>query len=258
MPLLCRIEPFSRSASRSRRFQLLLSVLYVRESSGFNMQRGLSESNVSGAVPSAALTYGELTTHGFLSMLDRLPARHRLTNGSVLFDLGSGVGKFSMGAAMMTPVRASVGIEIVEWRHSIAQRVKARAAELELLTAGELSRLSFRLGDALDPAQFASSATHVYTANLCFSDSMNKRLVAALEHVEAQFECIMVLVQLPLDPLATVCLLLHKTAVVQMTWSSATVYYYCRCSMHSTEAREPSVSHIAGTAAAVGSASRSL
>ena len=62
----------------------------------------------------------------------------------------------------------------------------------------------------------------------------------------------------PLDPLAAVCLLLHKTAVVQMTWSSATVYYYCRCSMHSSEAREPSVSHIAGTAAAVGSASRSL
>jgi hypothetical protein len=209
-------------------------VLYLREASGFNMQRALSDGNVANsarAVSGAALTYGELTTHGFLSMLDRLPARHRLTNTSVLFDLGSGVGKFCLGAAMMTPVRASVGIEIVEWRHSIAQRLTARAAQLELLTADELSRVSFRLGDALEPAQFASAATHIYASNLCFSESMNQRLASALEQMGPQFECIMVLVQLPpaIDPSA-VCLRLLRTAIVQMTWSSAKVYYYCRCS----------------------------
>merc|ERR1712098_226936 len=125
---------------------------------------------------------------------------------------------------MMTPVRSAVGIEIVPSRHDIAQVAQKDATKAGILTATDEARLRFILGDALDSSQYASNATHLYAANLCFDEGMNKKLVEGLRAMGPQFRCIMVL-----RPLSVTwrCIKMMGTQPVRMSWSHSSVYYYC-------------------------------
>ena len=214
---LCDLPRLRESSHAALRYQRLIASLYAKQTGyGHAATRGRHE------------TYGELTTEGFLSMLEHLPVNHRINKRSVLFDLGSGVGKFVFRAAMMSQVSAAIGIEIVEKRHGIAQTVLEKAEATALLTTEERRKVRFETGDALDVQRYATLATHLYAANLCFNEEMNRRLAQGLSAMGKQFQCIMVLVKLPVE---SPCLQLIRSRPVRMSWSHSKVYYYCnRCS----------------------------
>ena len=103
LPSLCQVESFAASSRAAALYQRLLREVFSPKS-GYG----------STATKARHETYGELTTEGFLTMLDLLPRGYGLDASSVLYDLGSGVGKFVFGAVMMSPVKTAVGIEIVD------------------------------------------------------------------------------------------------------------------------------------------------
>jgi hypothetical protein len=65
---------------------------------------------------SRELTYGEVLTEGIQNLYDALP----LEPSSVVLDLGSGVGKFTVYTALTQNVSLSWGIEVVQHRHDQA------------------------------------------------------------------------------------------------------------------------------------------
>merc|ERR1712086_1079404 len=142
-------------------------------------------------------TYGELSTEGFLTMVDNLPSQNRLNSHSVLYDLGSGVGKFVFGAALMYKVKRAVGIEIVSSRHAMAVVSKEDCIKKGICDSQVQESVEFMEGDALDSSTYGLVATHLYAANLCFSQDMNLRLAQEMKNMGPQFSCLMVLVKLP-------------------------------------------------------------
>ena len=68
---------------------------------------------------------------------------------------------------------------------------------------------SYGPGDALDSAQYAANATHIYAANLCFSDDTNDRLAHALLQV-GQHSLYNLNLSLSLTYMACSCWLLRR------------------------------------------------
>ena len=214
-----------------------------RDASGSGLWASHSAESQRMARAHRELTYGEITTEGALNMLDRLPAQHALGSSSVLFDVGSGEGRFTMLAAMVFGVRRAVGIEIVEARHAVGgaarqrllQRLRggggggggalAGGALRELLLA-RAGQTELRLGDALAPSAFAE-ATHVYAANLLFGEALNQRLAAALAHAPA-LHCVATLKELPSQSLPSGWALAGEM-LAEMSWSSdSDVFLYLK------------------------------
>lgn len=116
----------------------------------------------------SAETYGEIQIAAAARLLAYLRPKRR----DVLYDLGSGRGRFALHAALGTAVGRVVGVELARSRHSMAVALREaartegwrRAARLELRCA-DLLRVG--LGDA----------TIVYCCNTAFPDAALERLV---------------------------------------------------------------------------------
>lgn len=118
-------------------------------------------------------TYGEIMPTAALRMLESL----RLGPRDVFMDLGCGVGKVCMMAALATGVRKVVGVELASRRIEYARRVVAQAEKAGLVAR---RRVELHEGDILR-ADF-SRATVIYTCStafpLSFMHGLMRRLAA--------------------------------------------------------------------------------
>lgn len=125
------------------------------------------------AVGSDAM-YGELMP----SAADRLFDALALGPKDELFDLGSGVGKVVLHAALSRPLRRAVGIEMMASRHDQAVEVLEMIERRDLLRTeccelwcGDFMRLPL------------TGATVVYTCSTAFPDALLTRLARRLRRL---------------------------------------------------------------------------
>lgn len=145
-----------------------------------------SSSDVSSNPHKVSLCYGEPTAHSFIKIFNimcmgsLLPQEHRLTNSSILVDLGSGYGRFVFAAKILCNVAQSIGIEYSPTRHDYATKchdmiktkqtsgnetVDINVEGVELLQ-GDLCSETYKLT--------LSKCTHFYAFDARFSaDTMN-------------------------------------------------------------------------------------
>lgn len=116
-------------------------------------------------------TYGELMPTATVRMLEQL----QLSRADVFYDLGAGVGKVVLLAALTTPVARAVGIELARRRVELGTRALARA-RAERLSGAE--RAALHEDDMLRcPLE---DATVVYTCSTAFSSAFMRKLVRRL------------------------------------------------------------------------------
>lgn len=89
--------------------------------------------------------YGEIEFLPFLAFLSLVP----LDKNTVFYDLGSGTGKAVLAAAMVYPLKRSVGIEIMPELHAAACGQKNKLATLPAY-AEAAEKIDFFLGDFLE------------------------------------------------------------------------------------------------------------
>ena len=145
----------------------LLRCLY-RGVDGFEIPRA-DERSVARSKGSS--TYGELMPTATVRLLAQLELRRR----DVFVDLGAGVGKVVLLAAMTTPAGAALGVELSATRVELGERVFAEARRQRVRGAG---RASLRQADMLTTE--LDDATVIYTCSTAFSDRFMKRLVRRL------------------------------------------------------------------------------
>ncbi|MEM7496045.1 MAG: hypothetical protein AAF471_08010, partial [Myxococcota bacterium] len=87
-------------------------------------------------------TYGEITIGG----ADQLLEAFDLTAKDIFYDLGSGRGQLVLHAALATPARKSIGIELSRMRHDEAVRAFERVTASGALHP---KRVELRLADIL-------------------------------------------------------------------------------------------------------------
>lgn len=102
-----------------------------------------------------------------LQLLEHMPAAHALTPSSVLVDVGSGVGKLVLAAAVLSPVALAVGLEIEPQRAEIATSALAAATRLGLLRAPEAERVRLLHADATRHAGTAAGALLGRATHVC-------------------------------------------------------------------------------------------
>ena len=155
--------------------------------------------------PATEMTYGEMTWKGMRTLHDAL----RLLDDDVVYDLGSGVGKFVLYTALRASCASSTGVEVGIKRHASAERGCQQLASL-LAQSGEApigrctSKARLRLGlepsqpqrepaerrrcasfaavlgDITDRACIYRDATIVVLCNIMFGAGINGRVLANL------------------------------------------------------------------------------
>lgn len=117
----------------------------------------------------SSATYGELMPTATVRLLEQLALTHR----DVFYDLGAGVGKVVLLAAITTPVARAVGIELAPQRVVQGKLALAAAKPLPGARRAELIEADM-LRCALD------DATVVYTCSTAFSCAFMRRLLRRL------------------------------------------------------------------------------
>jgi SAM-dependent methyltransferase len=116
-------------------------------------------------------TYGELMPTATLRLLQHL----QLGRDDVLYDLGAGVGKLVLLAALTTPARRVVGVELSRRRVDAGAQALAAARRARLPGA---TRATLRHGDMLKID--LGDATVIYTCSTAFSTAFMGRLTRRL------------------------------------------------------------------------------
>ncbi len=156
--------------------------------------------------------YGELSASGAEELFEYL----QLTPQDVLYDLGSGFGKFILQAALSTPASKVRGIELLPLRHAAGQRALQRAQSEGLIHTD----CSLYCGDFM--AESIEDATVIYTCSIGFPsalmDSIGDRVAALAPETK------LVTVE-PLEPDSRFDLV--DTFGLEMTWDpKVPVYVY--------------------------------
>ena len=167
-----------------------------------------------------------------------------LRDTDVIVDVGSGVGKFVLAVALLSPSARAVGLEIVRERHLRATQALSDAKASGLLLDHEASRVRFALGDATQTGILPADTTLAFLSNLCFSSDLNRRLLQALLRLP-KLRCIASLRKLEIEPVGVAgahappdyspdeppsCgrIELVRSLRVSMSWDDRTrLYVYC-------------------------------
>jgi hypothetical protein len=138
---------------------------------GFDISRA-EEKRVRASRSSA--TYGEIMPAATFELLDAL----ELGNDDVFYDLGCGVGKVVVAAALTTSARRCVGVELATNRLACARKVVARGRREGLIPQ---RRVVFRHDDIAHTR--LDDATVMYTCSTAFPTPFTRavmRRVAAI------------------------------------------------------------------------------
>jgi SAM-dependent methyltransferase len=160
-------------------------------------------------------TYGELLPTSTLRLLEQLDLDRR----DQFVDLGAGVGKVVLLAAMTTAVGGALGVELSATRVAVAREALARARRARVRGVGKVRMLEAdMLRCPLD------DATVIYTCSTAFSSAFMRRLVRRL----VKLPKLRMLVSLQdLDPHRV--FKLREVMRVDASWTRRTeVYVYAR------------------------------
>lgn len=120
----------------------------------------------------ASLRYGELGFKAVASVLKRLREKFDLGEGGLCLDLGSGMGKAVIAAALAHKFRKSVGVETLEGLHVLSLELASRyEGETEL----EMVR-----GDLLKADDVCKVADVIFVHAACFTDKLWVRVAQLL------------------------------------------------------------------------------
>jgi len=119
----------------------------------------------------ASATYGELTLDGVARIFSQVSV-----NGRSFLDMGSGVGRAVLGAALGFPVARSVGVELSPSRSRAAREA---LANLRAQTGRPWPHVQLIEADML--AFDTSGFDVIFISNLCFGEAFNKRLGAKFD-----------------------------------------------------------------------------
>ena len=119
----------------------------------------------------SSATYGEIRPAATLHLLDAL----QLTRRDVFYDLGCGVGKVVLLAAMASSAKRCVGVELAADRIALAREVLDHAHAQRFVRRG---RVEFREADILRTD--LSDATVLYTCSTAFPTPFMGRLMRKL------------------------------------------------------------------------------
>jgi hypothetical protein len=125
--------------------------------------------------------YGEINYQSLNKLLTHL----KLTSNDVLYDLGSGVGKVVIQAALASPVRSSVGVELSTARYQDALLALDNGASWDKKIH---ERCKFINADMLTVD--LSSATVVYTCSTAFSLGFMKKVTDYLASFKHKFRLV--------------------------------------------------------------------
>ncbi len=116
-------------------------------------------------------TYGEIMPAATAHLLETLQPGPR----DVLYDLGSGVGKFVLQAAMSLKAKKIVGLELAHARNDIANDALSLAKQHKYLLT---RNVELRCADVLQAD--LTDATIIYTCSTAFPPAFMKRLATKL------------------------------------------------------------------------------
>jgi hypothetical protein len=158
--------------------------------------------------------YGEITLASTVKLFDHLG----LTSQDTLYDLGSGVGKLILYAALFTSVRRAVGVELSKTRHTDSITALKRA-----LLFGQISERCTFFNDDLLRVNL-SDATVIYTCSTAFSMDFMRKLTAHVSRFSQAYKLV-TLQDLPNER----SFHLIDRLKLDMTWQrNATVHIYQR------------------------------
>lgn len=155
------------------------------------------------------LTYGEIDFDGFLQLLYEVP---EITKRRVFYDLGSGVGKVVVAAALLGNFIEVNGIEIVPPLHEQAVMAANHCRALK-----NLPSINFFQGDFLQGDY--TRADLVFTHSTCFSQSLMYALEEALSVLSPGVIVLTVSQSLPKMEII-------KVQKYPFKWGLGTVYFH--------------------------------
>jgi hypothetical protein len=123
-----------------------------------------------------SLTYGEISSIDPLKKMFECISKHGGLNksGGTFYDLGSGIGRPVVAAAVLHDFSRCVGIEILSGLHSIAEKVKL---EYSSFCPNSPTVIDFICGSILDTNIVDwTDGDVVYANSTCFDDSMMTEL----------------------------------------------------------------------------------
>ncbi|RLN58035.1 hypothetical protein BBP00_00007216 [Phytophthora kernoviae] len=125
------------------------------------------------------MTYGEVSVESVSSTI--LPFL-RLGEEDVFFDLGCGTGKILVQAALQTPCKTTIGIELMQNRVQEGEKALARLEERDIpILRGK--RIEVLQGDICEPPDEAGlmNATVVFINNVMFGPVLMLKVMALLK-----------------------------------------------------------------------------
>jgi hypothetical protein len=160
-----------------------------------------SSSDVSSNPDKVSLCYGEPTAHSFLKIFNIMctdscvPQEYRLTNSSILVDLGSGYGRFVFAAKILCNVAQSIGIEYSQTRHDYANKCHNKIKKKQ--TSGNetvdinVKGVKLLQGDLCSETykRTLSKCTHVYAFDARFSDDTMHAMCQLLNEIPFKLFC---------------------------------------------------------------------
>jgi len=192
-----------------------------------------------------ASVYGEVLPDGVQTLLDCLEKEMPLSNDDVFVDLGSGTGKVVVHAAVATPCKKSIGIELSETRFNHGLRALEEAQKTcqqrdqgdgdslcltyaqKLVDAQRAGRVDMRHGDITVPTY--NDATHLFAASTTWPDALLEAVLElAVQHI-SDVKTLSTLRPMPSDVLRSKrgVVNLWKTIDVAVSWQdTAPMYVY--------------------------------
>lgn len=116
-----------------------------------------------------APTYGELSFEGVEALLTHALGSMHEGVEPVFVDLGSGLGKVCMQAAITQKFSRVVGVELSGSRHALAMKA---LSQLELINSQAAGRVQMVSGDILAQSLAFPSPTVIFCANLTFNSNV--------------------------------------------------------------------------------------
>lgn len=169
---------------------------------------------------STEYVYGEIIPETFQTILEQA---HVLEN-ELFYDLGSGVGKAVLWAALSFPFKKAIGIEWLEELHRTSKKVLKKYQEQirpSLPLEKQNQEVDFIQGDFFDVD--LSDADVLFTHSTCFTDDTMNRLVQRLTSLKPGARIITATKHITSPAFE----LIHSK-FYRMGWGEANIYIYKR------------------------------
>ena len=191
----CAVAAEAAAAQRAEQAALLQSVYEQLDAEVFFSKGGWvippRERALIDAISAGAATYGEIEAEGVASLLDLLG----LEAGDAFCDLGSGIGRVVLSAAMTTGVREAVGLELSDSRLEQAEAAAAVLSGLGVATRPTRFVRADLLSCDLEAA--SGGATHYFACSTAFGAALCRSLAERLARCAPSFKVLVTSRPLP-------------------------------------------------------------